>query len=624
MIAAHLWQSTLFAALAGLLTLALRHNRARIRYCVWLAASLKFLVPFSLLVDLGGLFPRHTTGALVPTALPVFIEQTARPFVAPVPLPPHPSPASWIPALLAMLWAAGFLALSVSWWLRWRALCAAVRTASPLDMPVPMRVRTSPAFAEPGVFGIVRPILLLPEGIAACLTAPELRAILAHEQCHARRHDNLSTALHMAVEALFWFHPLVWWLGARLIEERERACDEEVLAQGADPEVYAGGILKICELYLESPLPCVSGVTGANLTKRIEAIMSNRAALRLTLARKALLAAVAAATLAVPIAIGILNAPAIEAQSPSSSSGARFEVASIKPCPNGAASGLVGKRGGSGGGPVRWSPGRLDEECQTVADLIRDAYLRYPDGKPWTVGVAGTASTSQPENFQCIGCGGGRGGIPPVSYRIFRQPLEGAPGWTNAERYTIDAKAEGPERQEMMRGPMLQALLEDRCKLKLHRESKDVPVYQLIVAKGGARLAPHREGSCMPLGDFGKPESRRTPGGQFCGLLGQDILGTTMANLCSRLSDFADRDVIDKTGMTGLFDLRFDLQPLAPPAGEAAVPTRPPTPSEMAVYQSERFTQYQAALAQLGLKLEPAKGPGIYLVIDHIERPTGN
>lgn len=121
----------------------------------------------------------------------------------------------------------------------------------------------SPAFAEPGVFGVRRPVLLLPAGITDRLTPPQLKAIVAHELCHMRRRDNLGTAIHMGVEALFWFHPLVWWLGARLMEEREHACDEEVLLTGSEPQAYAEGILKICELYLESPLPCVPGVTGA-------------------------------------------------------------------------------------------------------------------------------------------------------------------------------------------------------------------------------------------------------------------------------------------------------------------------------------------------------------------------
>lgn len=99
-------------------------------------------------------------------------------------------------------------------------MCALVRKASPLDLPIGLPVKSSPAFGEPGVFGVFRPVLLLPDRILDCLTAREMEAIVAHELCHVRRRDNLATVIHMAVEVAFWFHPLVWWLGARLVSGR--------------------------------------------------------------------------------------------------------------------------------------------------------------------------------------------------------------------------------------------------------------------------------------------------------------------------------------------------------------------------------------------------------------------
>ena len=88
---------------------------------------------------------------------------------------------------------------------------------------------------EPGILGIFHPVLLLPAGISERLNNEQLDAILMHELCHVRRHDNVAAALHMLVEALCWFHPLIWWIGRRLVDERERACDEEVLKLGTDP-----------------------------------------------------------------------------------------------------------------------------------------------------------------------------------------------------------------------------------------------------------------------------------------------------------------------------------------------------------------------------------------------------
>ena len=131
--------------------------------------------------------------------------------------------------------------------------------------------------------------------------------MIAHELCHVRRRDNLTAAIHMVVEAVFWFHPLVWWIGARLLEERERACDEEVLRQLGDPKTYAEGILAICKRYVDPPLMCVSGVTGADLKKRIESIMRNRLAARLTLTTKVVLITAAFASVAGPFVVGMLG-----------------------------------------------------------------------------------------------------------------------------------------------------------------------------------------------------------------------------------------------------------------------------------------------------------------------------
>lgn len=220
----------------------------------------------------------------------------------------------------------------------------------------------------------------------------------------------------------------------------------------------------------------------------------------------------------------------------------------------------------------------------------------------------------------------------------FRAALSAAnqrkPGRITSGRYTIDAKAEGPASQEMMRGPMLQALLEDRFKLRVRREMREIQVYELTVASGGAKLRPYREGSCPPLDSF-DPETGKASGQPFinmCGWLrpgrngGTDVNGTTMANLCRLLSGLADRDVIDKTGIAGMFDIHFDTYELVPPAGDitaagnAAAPPGPPSDAD----REERFAQFRNTLPKLGLKLAPAKGQAAFLVIDHVERPSGD
>jgi beta-lactamase regulating signal transducer with metallopeptidase domain len=318
-LANHLWQSTLFTGIAGLLTLALGNNRARVRHWVWLVASWKFLIPFSVLISFGGQIHWRTAPQTTQSSLSLVMDEVSQPFTVPVasPLPMSAPPpvVSPIPALLWTIWACGFLGISCSWWIRWRRIRAAVRAGSPVHLEIPIRVVSSTLPLEPGVFGVFRPVVLLPEGILDRLTAAQLKGVISHELCHVHHRGNLMAAIHMFVETVFWFHPLVWWIGKRMVEERERACDEEVLQLGSEPRVYAEGILNVCKLYVESPLACMSGVTGPDLKRRIEVIMANRVGHRLNRAKKLLLASAGIVVLAGPVAIGVSHATAMKAQS---------------------------------------------------------------------------------------------------------------------------------------------------------------------------------------------------------------------------------------------------------------------------------------------------------------------
>lgn len=305
----HLWQSTLFAVVSGLLTLAFRRNRAAIRYALWFAASAKFLLPFSVLIALGEMLSRPFAPAYAPPPVFYRIATVTQPFsdahaavVAPAVSGLHGT------ALLLGIWACGFAVLSGLWLIRWARLHAVVRGARAVSLAPPIPVKTSSAMLEPGLVGIWRPVLLLPEGILERLSQREMDAIVAHERCHLQRQDNLTAAIHMLITNIFWFHPLLWWIGARLVEERERACDESVLDLGNDPAIYAESILKVCRFYFPSPLACAAGVSGANLKQRMETIMENRTALRLNAARKSLLAGVAAAAIAAPLLVGFASA----------------------------------------------------------------------------------------------------------------------------------------------------------------------------------------------------------------------------------------------------------------------------------------------------------------------------
>jgi bla regulator protein blaR1 len=316
----HLWQSTIFAVAAGLLSLELRKQRARVRYWVWLAASVKFLVPFSWLAAVGShLAWSPGFGATSNHRLQVAIEVISGVNSSVL----MPDLTRLFP-LIAGVWFCGLVSVLARWCVRWRRMLHIAREAVTLPagrvvtslaevermlgIRRPTPVLLSKAFIEPGVFGIACPVLIWPEGLSQRLADAELEAILAHEVRHIQRRDNLTAAIHMMVEAIFWFHPLAWWLGTRLIEERERACDEGVLDLGNQPRAYAEGILKVCEFCLISPLPCMSGVASGDLKRRMVSIMTNRVRQELGFGRKVLLSVLGLVSLAGPIAVGLVHA----------------------------------------------------------------------------------------------------------------------------------------------------------------------------------------------------------------------------------------------------------------------------------------------------------------------------
>src|SRR5260370_32583909 len=159
--------------------------------------------------------------------------QISQPFPGTLPLAPSTrGTRDW--ALLAILgvWVCGFASVALIRFRGWLRIRAAVRASTPIDIPATVEVRSSPGLLEPGEVGLLRPILLLPAGIAGRLSPPQLEAVLAHELCHVRRRDNLFASIHMIVQAMFLFHPMVWWIGAKLVDECQRARDGEVLNLG--------------------------------------------------------------------------------------------------------------------------------------------------------------------------------------------------------------------------------------------------------------------------------------------------------------------------------------------------------------------------------------------------------
>ena len=331
---------------------------------------------------------------------------------------------------------------------------------------------------------------------------------------------------------------------------------------------------------------------GVRLPERVRQIVDGGAAARISRARVALLAA-AFAALCVTFASGTLTAARRASnQSAAASSRPKFEVASVKPC--GPESGGRGP-GGSGVGTsvVSWSPGRITMNCEPMYFLISAAYVVNSDGHdaPPSLGV-------DPE-------------YDAVTKVIEDTPLTGLPAWTKSEGFTVNAVASSGASEGMMMGPMLQSLLEERFQLKLHTESPEVRVYDLIVAKGGPKL-PQTDVVC----DYPDPKN---PGGPLLGPAGAPRCSISskpmsMADLGQILRTMSwgmglgiDGPVVDKTGISG----KYEIHLLYAPEREAEAPDSAPTV----------FTALQE---QLGLKLVPSKGPGESLVVDHIEEPTPN
>jgi uncharacterized protein (TIGR03435 family) len=206
-------------------------------------------------------------------------------------------------------------------------------------------------------------------------------------------------------------------------------------------------------------------------------------------------------------------------------------------------------------------------------------------------------------------------------------PISGGPTWINTERFQIDAKSEIPQQNGTMNGPMLRALLEDRFHLVIRRDVKETSVYAITVAKGVTPKMPHSTGHCITFDSEHPP--RIEPGKPFpavCGMShatdkGYDALGVTMGRFAELLSDYADRKVIDRTGLSGKFDVHLNLSPsdLGHPANNAVE-----RDAKLARDPAEIFSKVRAGVQKLGLHLEPSKGPSESLFVERAEKPSAN
>ena len=215
-----------------------------------------------------------------------------------------------------------------------------------------------------------------------------------------------------------------------------------------------------------------------------------------------------------------------------------------------------------------------------------------------------------------------------TAYQLKPHQLIGGPSWITSEHFDIEAKAESSIPFNQMR-PMLQAMLADRFKLAVHHETWQVPQYFLVLVnegKLGPKLVAHSDDvKCVDVSAGPPPQPRpgEAPpipcGGFLMSLSHMAARKTTLEALSGTLSNFVDRPVVDRTGLTGLYDVEFDFTPVQTPFSPGPGGPAPAAPDSNA--PPLIFTALQE---QLGLKLKPETAPGDVLVIDHVEEPSPN
>ena len=624
----HLWQSTAVALVAWLLTLAVRNNSARVRYAIWLIASIKFLLPFQVLAYMGARWSAPVSRSDV--QIYTIVEEFTRP-IRQAPLAQiqqassgssiHVSSFVW--AVIGILWLSGFFVLLLKWVSGWKSASCMAASAEPMTagresdalhqarsssgIEQPVRLLLTSSGMEPGVFGIVRPILLWPAGLSDRLSDAQIKAIMEHELEHVRRHDNLTSAIHAFVEAIFWFHPLVRWMSKRLSEERERACDERVLEQNSRPEAYAESILKVCTYCMEPAATCVSGVSGADLKQRILRIMTQRSGTALSMGRKWLLSAAALLLVAAPIGFGVLHGQSGPAPGDSQENNLgkadlpKYEVASIKP-----------SSADDGRMMIRMLPSGVELKGVQVQMLLQQAFA------------------------------------------VEKDRIVGAPDWVRSKHYDFEAKVtpeDAPKLEKLkmeQRNSMVLPVLEERLHLKYHHEMRELPMYALVIAKGGPKLAEAKPGNPMPglEGGPGRPDAPMPPPGRPGATANGDgpppagnrpvigegmrmrpgefvARGASIDFLRHALANMVGRTVVDRTGLTGRYDYNLNWTPdegmVGPGGGPNVGPPRGEAPPD-----ANGPTLFTALEEQLGLKLQSEKGKVDVIVIDHIDLPTEN
>ncbi len=307
----HLWQSTIFGILALAAILILRRAPARVRYVLWIAISIKFLIPSAALVSLASWLGLNLSSFFMTIAWasgdPIsFLTHQNGFFYLTDALVGNELHVQAITFwTLIGIWLAGSAILFTVWIRRqfsfWQVLNKSTtinegreslilaETIQRMGIRRNVGLMSSSEVSEVGVWGMFKPVILLPKEISGQLSDSELEAIFLHELIHVSRWDNLVSNVQMIICCLFWFHPLVWLVDRMLLSERERVCDDRVLQLGSASRTYASSLVKVLKFGLGVRMAGASCAGGSNLKRRIEDIVAGQANLRVSWKQKLLL-----------------------------------------------------------------------------------------------------------------------------------------------------------------------------------------------------------------------------------------------------------------------------------------------------------------------------------------------
>jgi uncharacterized protein (TIGR03435 family) len=542
-------------------------------------------------------------GAVTAPVLPITRADTSADLagaVATPAVPPGPSgtsargASSWSrEQLLFAAWALGTFVclvpvLLTPWRLRqlrgharqWSHGDALVRTIEPAFVMRRVSVFLHDEPAAPLTCGIARPAILLPAAATQWSDADIQRA-LVHELEHVRRADWPVYVVSRIVCALYWFHPLAWVAWRRLGLEAERACDDAVL-RGSERTAYAQQLVTLArERWRTSAIPVLSMAGRSDLSARVAAVLDETQR-RGRLGRTRAAVVVSAAVL-LTAAIGPLRAQGTPIVIAPPAGAPAFEVVSVR----------------ENKSPV------LDPEDSSISLM--------PGGR--------FVTTNWPLRLLILG-----------AFGLQPQQLADAPDWIDVVRYDISATAPGPLTPASSQ-LAIQRMLADRFGLAVHTETRELPIFALMVARDDGRLGPkikRSEVDCAAIikanmqarGDEPRIAVPQLPDGRsacvFSQRLGRVLAGgTTMANFAQGLSRIHSRIIHDRTGLAGGFDIDLEFTPDSTVYRDGA-------PGPGAPLDPNAPSFFTALVEQLGLKLEATRAPVEVLVIDRIQRPTEN